>query len=118
MILPAMGVISELVACFSRKRIFGYPLVAFSSIAIAVISFFVWGHHMFVTSQSAYGGMIFSFLSFFVAVPSAIKVLNWTATLYRGSVSFDTPMLYVFFFLGLFVIGGPPGLFLAPPGRG
>src|SRR3569833_1198500 len=82
MILPAMGVISELVTCFSRKRIFGYPLVAFSSIAIAVISFFVWGHHLFVTSQSAYGGMVFSFLSFIVAIPSAIKVFNWTATYY------------------------------------
>ena len=116
MILPAFAVINELITCFSRKRIFGYKWVAFSSLAIAVISFFVWGHHMFVTGQSVYGGMIFSFLSFFVAVPSAIKVLNWTATLYRGSVSFDTPMLYVFFFLGLFVIGGLTGLFLASLG--
>ena len=116
MILPAFGVISELVTCFSRKRIFGYTWIAFSSLAIATIGFLVWGHHMFVTSQSAYGGMIFSFLSFFVAVPSAIKVLNWTATLYRGSVSFDTPMLYVFFFLGLVVIGGLTGLFLASMG--
>jgi cytochrome c oxidase subunit 1 len=113
MILPAMGVISELVTCFSRKRVFGYTWVAFSSLAIAVISFFVWGHHLFVTSQSAYAGMIFSFLSFLVGIPSAIKVFNWTATLYRGSISFDTPMLYVFFFLGLFVIGGLTGLMLA-----
>ena len=116
MILPAFAVINELVTCFSRKRIFGYNWIAFSSLAIATIGFLVWGHHMFVTSQSAYGGMIFSFLSFIVAVPSAIKVLNWTATLYRGSVSFDTPMLYVFFFLGLFVIGGLTGLFLASMG--
>jgi cytochrome c oxidase subunit 1 len=116
MILPAMGVISELVTCFSRKRIFGYNWVAFSSVAIAVISFLVWGHHLFVSGQSIYGGMIFSLLSFFVGVPSAIKVLNWTATLFKGSISFDTPMLYVFFFLGLFVIGGLTGLFLATLG--
>jgi cytochrome c oxidase subunit 1 len=116
MILPAFGVISELVTCFSRKRIFGYMWIAFSSLTIATVGFLVWGHHMFITGQSAYGGMVFSFLSFFVAVPSAIKVLNWTATLYRGSVSFDTPMLYVFFFLGLFVIGGLTGLFVATMG--
>ncbi len=113
MILPSMGVISELVAAFTRKRIFGYPLVAFSSIAIAVISFFVWGHHMFVTGQSAYGGMIFSFLSFLVAIPSAIKVFNWTATMYRGSIAFVTPMLYAWGFIGLFTLGGLTGLFLA-----
>ena len=116
MILPAMGVISELVTCFSRKRIFGYTWVAFSSLAIAVISFLVWGHHLFVSGQSIYGGLVFSFLSFFVGVPSAIKVLNWTATLYKGSISLDAPMLYVFFFLGLFVIGGLTGLFLATVG--
>jgi cytochrome c oxidase subunit I len=113
MVLPAMGVISELVACFSRKRVFGYPLVAFSSIAIAVISFFVWGHHLFVTTQSAYGGMIFSFLSFLVAIPSAIKVFNWTATYFRGSIAFQTPNLYAWFFIGLFTLGGLTGLFLA-----
>jgi cytochrome c oxidase subunit 1 len=113
MILPAFAVISELVTCFSRKRIFGYNWIAFSSIAIAVISFMVWGHHLFLSGQSVYAGMAFSFLSYLVAVPSAIKVLNWTATLYKGSVSFATPMLYVFFFLGLFVIGGLTGLFLA-----
>jgi cytochrome c oxidase subunit 1 len=113
MVLPAFAVISELVTCFSRKRIFGYTWIAFSSIAIAVISFMVWGHHLFVSGQSVYAGMAFSFLSYLVAIPSAIKVLNWTATLYKGSVSFATPMLYVFFFLGLFVIGGLTGLFLA-----
>jgi cytochrome c oxidase subunit 1 len=113
MVLPGFAVISELVTCFSRKRIFGYTWIAFSSIAIAVISFMVWGHHMFLAGQSVYAGMAFSFLSYLVAVPSAIKVLNWTATLYKGSVSFATPMLYVFFFLGLFVIGGLTGLFLA-----
>jgi cytochrome c oxidase subunit 1 len=113
MVLPAMGVVSELVACFSRNRVFAYPIVAISSLAIAFIGFLVWGHHMFVSSQSIYAGMIFSFLSFFVAIPSAIKVFNWTATLYKGSVSFQTPMLYVFGFIGLFTLGGLTGLFLA-----
>jgi cytochrome c oxidase subunit 1 len=113
MILPGMGVVSELITCFSRKRIFGYYFIAFSSVAIAVIGFLVWGHHMFVSSQSIYAGMVFSILSFIVAVPSAIKVFNWTATLYKGSVSFDTPMLYALAFIGLFTIGGLTGLFLA-----
>jgi cytochrome c oxidase subunit I len=116
MILPGMGVISELVPCFSRKRIFGYHLVAFSSLSIAVIGFLVWGHHMFVSGQSVYAGMAFSALSFVVAVPSAIKVFNWTATLYKGSISFATPMLYAFGFIGLFTIGGLTGLFLATLG--
>jgi len=113
MILPAMGVMSELVACFSRKRVFGYDFVAFSSMAIAILGFLVWGHHMFVSSQSMYAGMIFSLLSFLVAIPSAIKVFNWTATMYKGSISLQTPMLYAFGFVGLFTIGGLTGLFLA-----
>src|SRR5229473_5422219 len=116
MILPGMGVISELIACFSRKRVFGYEFVAFSSVAIAVLGFLVWGHHMFVSGQSVYASLIFSFLSFFVAVPSAIKVFNWTATLYKGSISYDTPMLYAFGFIGLFTIGGLTGAFLASMG--
>ncbi len=113
MILPAMGVISEVVACFSRKRVFGYHFVAFSSVAIAVIGFLVWGHHMFTTGQSVYAGMVFSLLSFLVAVPSAVKVFNWTATMYKGTIDLRAPMLYVMGFLGLFVIGGLTGLFLA-----
>lgn len=113
MILPAMGVISELITCFSKKKVFGYSFIAFSSIAIAVISFLVWGHHMFTTGQSIYAGMVFSFLSFLVAIPSAIKVFNWTATLYKGSVSYQAPMLYAIGFLGLFTIGGLTGLFLS-----
>ncbi|MGH7495766.1 MAG: cytochrome c oxidase subunit I [bacterium] len=113
MVLPAMGVISELITCFSKKKIFGYSFIAFSSIAIAVISFLVWGHHMFTTVQSIYAGMVFSFLSFLVAIPSAIKVFNWTATLYKGSVSYQAPMLYAIGFLGLFTIGGLTGLFLS-----
>jgi cytochrome c oxidase subunit 1 len=113
MILPSMGVISELVTAFSKKRIFGYTFVAFSSVAIAVISFLVWGHHMFVAGQSIYAGLVFSLLSFAVAIPSAIKVFNWTATLYKGSVSYDAPMLYAMGFIGLFTMGGLTGLFLA-----
>jgi cytochrome c oxidase subunit 1 len=116
MILPAMGVISELVTTFSRKNIFGYKFVAFSSIAIAVLGFLVWGHHMFVSGQSVYAGLIFSMLSFLVAIPSAIKVFNWTATMYRGSISYRTPMLYAFGFIGLFTIGGLTGLFVASLG--
>jgi len=113
MILPGMGVISEVIACFSRKRVFGYDFIAFSSLAIAILGFLVWGHHMFVSGQSMYSGIVFSLLSFLVAIPSAVKVFNWTATLFRGSISFQTPMLYALGFIGLFTIGGLTGLFLA-----
>jgi len=116
MILPGMGVVSELISNFSRKKIFGYEFIAFSSIAIAVFGFLVWGHHMFVSGQSIYAGMVFSFLTMVVAVPSAIKMFNWTATLYKGSVSYDTPMLYAIGFMGLFLIGGLTGLFLGAMG--
>ncbi len=112
MILPSMGVMSEVVSCFSRKRVFGYGFIAASSLAIAILGFLVWGHHMFVSGQSIYAGFVFSVLTMLVAIPSAVKVFNWTATLYRGAVSFDTPMLYAFGFLGLFTIGGLTGLFL------
>jgi cytochrome c oxidase subunit 1 len=113
MVLPAMGVVSEIIACFARRRLFGYSFMVYALMAIAVIGFFVWGHHMFVAGQSAYANLVFSFLSFIVAVPSAIKVFNWTATLYRGSITFDASMLYAFGFLGLFTLGGLTGLFLA-----
>jgi cytochrome c oxidase subunit 1 len=116
MILPAMGVISELVTAMARKRIFGYEVIAFSSLAIALVGFLVWGHHIFVAGQSVYAGMVFSFLSMVVAIPSAIKVFNWTATLYRGSVSLQTPLLYAIGFIGLFTIGGLTGIFLAAMG--
>jgi cytochrome c oxidase subunit I len=116
MILPSMGVVSEIVPCFSRKRIFGYEFVAMSSIGIAVIGFLVWAHHMFVAGISLYAALIFSILSYLVAVPSAIKVFNWTATMYKGSISLDTPMLYALGFIGLFTIGGLTGLFLAALG--
>ncbi len=116
MILPGMGVVSELIATFSRKRIFGYHFVAYSSVAIAILGFLVWGHHMFVSGQSMYAGMVFSVLSFLVAVPSAIKVFNWTLTLYKGSLVLKTPLLYALGFIGLFTIGGLTGLFLAAMG--
>jgi cytochrome c oxidase subunit I len=113
LVLPAMGVVSELIAAFSRKRVFGYAFVAYSSVGIAVLSFLVWGHHMFVSGESIYSGLLFSFFSFAVAIPSAIKVFNWTATLYKASISFDAPMLYALGFIGLFTMGGLTGLFLA-----
>jgi cytochrome c oxidase subunit I len=113
MVLPAMGVVSELVTAFSHKRIFGYAFVAFSSIAIAVIGFLVWGHHMFTAGQSMYASFVFSFLSYIVAVPSAIKVYNWTATLYKGQIDIRAPLLYALGFIALFVVGGTTGLILA-----
>ncbi len=113
MILPAMGVISDVIACFARKRIFGYNFVALSSVSIGVLGFFVWGHHMFVAGQSVYASLVFSILSFLVAIPSAVKIFNWIATLYKGAISYQAPMLYAFGFIGLFTIGGLTGLFLA-----
>ena len=112
MILPGMGVISEVITCFSRKNIFGYKAVAWSSVGIAVVGFLVWSHHMFVAGISYYAAMVFSFLTMLVAVPSAIKVFNWTSTLYRGSITFQAPMLYTLAFLVLFTVGGVTGIFL------
>jgi cytochrome c oxidase subunit 1 len=112
MILPGFGVISELITVHSRKHIFGYKAIAFSSLAIALIGFLVWGHHMFVSGQSELAGVLFSFLTFGVAVPTAIKVFSWVATLYRGSIAFTTPMIYALGFLFTFTIGGLTGLFL------
>ena len=116
MILPGMGVISETISCFSKKRVFGYSAVAFSSVAIAVFAFFVWAHHMFIMGISTYSAMVFSFFTMLVAVPSAIKVFNWSFTLYKGSITFDTPMIYTFGFIGLFTIGGLTGVMLASLG--
>ena len=116
MILPGMGIISEVIACFSRKRVYGYTAVAFSSISIAVFSFMVWAHHMFIMGISNYSALVFSMMSMFVAVPSAIKVFNWSMTMYKGSISFDTPMLYALGFMGLFTIGGCTGIMLASLG--
>ena len=113
MILPAMGVVSEVFACFARKRVFGYAFMVYALFSIAVIGFMVWGHHMFVAGQSPLANLVFSFLSFIVAVPSAIKVFNWLATIYRGRIGFEAPMVYALGFLGLFTIGGLTGLFLA-----
>jgi cytochrome c oxidase subunit I len=113
MVLPAFAVISEIIPCFSRRPIFGYKFVALASVAIAILGFFVWGHHMFVSGQSMYAGMVFSIISFLIAIPSAIKVFNWSTTMYKGSVRFDTPMLYALGFIGLFTIGGLTGMMLA-----
>ncbi|MCX6598346.1 MAG: cytochrome c oxidase subunit I [Acidobacteria bacterium] len=112
MILPGMAIISEIIPTFSKKHIFGYRAIAFSSVAIALISFIVWGHHMFTSGQSQLAAVIFSFLTFLVAIPSGIKVFNWVATMYRGSIALDTPMLYAISFLLLFTIGGLTGIFL------
>jgi len=116
MIIPGMGVVSEILTCFSRKNIFGYTAVAWSSVGIAVIGFLVWAHHMFVAGISYYAALLFSFLTMLVAVPSAIKVFNWTSTLYRGAISFQAPMIFALGFLVLFTIGGLTGLPLATLG--
>ncbi|MDI3306697.1 MAG: cbb3-type cytochrome c oxidase subunit I [Acetobacteraceae bacterium] len=113
MILPSFGVISELVTCFARRRVFGYNFMVYAILWIAVVGFLVWGHHMFVAGQSLYASLIFSFLSFVIAVPSAIKVFNWSFTLYRGQITFKPPMLYALGFIGLFTIGGLTGLWVA-----
>ncbi|MBM99317.1 MAG: cytochrome c oxidase subunit I [Planctomycetaceae bacterium] len=112
MILPAMGVISELMSVFSRKPIFGYRFIAYSSIAIALLGFLVWGHHMFLSADSPLAAVIFSALTFSVSIPSGIKVFNWLATMYKGSIRLDTPMCYALSFILLFGIGGLTGLFL------
>jgi cytochrome c oxidase subunit 1 len=112
MILPGMAIISELIATFSHKKIFGYTPIAFSSVAIALVSFIVWGHHMFTSGQSDLASMIFSFLTFLVGIPSGIKIFNWVATMYRGSLTFQAPMLYTHAFLALFTIGGLTGIYL------
>jgi cytochrome c oxidase subunit 1 len=116
MIVPAMGVASEIIGCFARNRIFGYRFMAYAMLAIAGFGFLVWGHHMFVSGQSAYAGTVFSLLTFLVSVPSAVKVFNWTATLYKGHISFEAPMIYALGFIGLFTVGGLTGLFLASTG--
>jgi cytochrome c oxidase subunit 1 len=116
MILPGMGVINEVITCFSRKNIFGYAAIAWSTIGIAVVGFLVWGHHMFLSGQGMYLGMVFSLLTMLVAVPSAIKVFNWTATLYRGSITFQAPMIFVIGFITLFTVGGITGIHLGVMG--
>ncbi|HLU40439.1 MAG TPA: cbb3-type cytochrome c oxidase subunit I [Planctomycetota bacterium] len=113
MILPAMGVISEVISVHARKPVFGYRMIAFSSLAIAIISFLVWGHHMFTSGESEFAMMAFSFLTFFVGIPSAIKEFNWVATIWKGSIALSAPMLYAIAFLIIFAIGGLTGIFLA-----
>lgn len=116
MILPAFGVMSEVISCFSKKAIFGYRVIAYSSLAIAALGFIVWGHHMFVSGQSTYLGLVFSLLTMLIAVPTAIKIFGWLATMWGGSIQLSTPMLYAMGFIGLFTIGGLTGLFLAAMG--
>ncbi|HET7656011.1 MAG TPA: cbb3-type cytochrome c oxidase subunit I, partial [Luteimonas sp.] len=113
MVLPAMGVASEIIPCFARKHVFGYRFMTYAILGIASIGFLVWGHHMFVSGQSPTASLTFSLLSYLVAIPSAIKVFNWTATLYKGSIRFDAPMLYALGFVGLFMVGGLTGLMIA-----
>ena len=113
MILPGMAIISELIPTFSRKTMFGYRAIAYSSVSLALVSFLVWGHHMFVAGQSDLAVVIFSALTFLVAIPSGIKVFNWLSTMYRGNITFETPMLYALAFLFLFAIGGLTGIFFA-----
>ena len=113
MVVPAFGVVSEIIAVFSRKRIFGYKFIALSSVAIAILGFLVWGHHMFVSGQSVVAGTVFSAITFLIAIPTAIKVFNWLATMYKGAIHLDTPMLYALAFLWVFSIGGVTGMFLS-----
>lgn len=113
MVLPAMGVVSELITAFSRKTIFGYTAIAYSTLGIAAVSFLVWGHHMFVSGQSEFAGLLFSVITMLVGVPTAIKLFNWVATMYKGSISLETPMLYAIGFMFIFTIGGVTGIFLA-----
>jgi cytochrome c oxidase subunit 1 len=113
MIIPGFGVVSEIIPCFSRRKIFGYKFMALAMMSIAILGFLVWGHHMFVTGQSMYAGIVFSIISFMIGIPTAIKVFNWTTTLYKGSISAETPMLYALGYIGLFLIGGLTGLMLA-----
>ena len=112
MIVPGLGIISELIATFSKKRVFGYKFIAGSSMAIAFLGFLVWGHHMFISTQSAYASLVFSFITFFVGVPTGIKVFSWLATMYKGNISLKAPMLYALMFLITFTIGGLTGIFL------
>jgi cytochrome c oxidase subunit 1 len=113
MIVPAFGVVSEIFPVFSRKRIFGYKFIALSSVAIAILGFLVWGHHMFTSGQSVLAGTIFSAITFLIAIPTAIKMFNWIATMYKGKIHLDTPMLYALAFLWVFAIGGLTGVFLS-----
>ncbi len=113
MILPAMGIISEVIPVFSRKPIFGYKAIAYSSFGIALIAFIVWGHHMFVSGQSEFANFLFSLITMFVAIPTGVKTFSWVGTMYKGKIHFNAPMLYAMGFLELFTIGGLTGVFLA-----
>ena len=113
MILPGMAIISEIIPTFSRKTIFGYRAIAYSSVSLALLSFIVWGHHLFVAGESDLANVVFSALTFLVAIPSGVKMFNWLTTMYKGNISFETPMLYAMAFLFLFAIGGLTGIFFS-----
>jgi cytochrome c oxidase subunit I len=113
MILPGMAIISEIIPTFSRKTIFGYRAIAYSSVSLALLSFIVWGHHLFVAGESDLANVVFSALTFLVAIPSGVKMFNWLSTMYKGNITFETPMLYALSFLFLFAIGGLTGIFFA-----
>src|SRR5712692_3952845 len=113
MILPGMAIISELIPTFSRKTMFGYRAVAYSSVSLALLSFLVWGHHLFVAGESDLANVVFSGLTFLVAIPSGVKMFNWLTTMYKGNITFETPMLYALSFLFLFAIGGLTGIFFS-----
>jgi len=116
MIVPAMGVISEVIPAFARKSIFGYKAIAVSSLAIAFAGSLVWAHHMFTSGMSDTAVLVFSFLTFVVAIPSAVKVFNWVATLYKGSIHLEPPLLFALGFIFLFSVGGLTGLVLGSAG--
>ena len=113
MVLPAFGVVGEIIPVFSRKPLFGYKMVVISSMAIAAVGFIVWAHHMFVAGISDFSAKFFSIITFLVAIPTAIKVFNWVSTMYKGSISFKTPMLYAMAFVFLFMVAGTTGIYLA-----
>ncbi len=113
MVLPAFGVVGEIIPVFSRKPLFGYKMVCYASLAIALVGFLVWAHHMYVAGISDFSAIYFSIATFSVAIPTAVKVFNWVSTMYKGSISFETPMLYAMGFVFLFMIAGTTGIYLA-----
>jgi cytochrome c oxidase subunit 1 len=113
MILPAFGIISQIIPAFARKRLFGYASMVYATASIAILSFLVWAHHMFTVGIPLAGELFFMYATMLIAVPTGVKVFNWVATMFRGSMTFETPMLFALAFVVLFTIGGFSGLMLA-----
>jgi cytochrome c oxidase subunit 1 len=113
MILPAFGIISEIIPTFARKRLFGYPSMVYATSSIAILSFIVWAHHMFTTGMPATGQLFFMYATMLIAVPTGVKVFNWVATMWRGSMTFETPMLFAIGFIFVFTMGGLTGIILS-----